>query len=48
MTKHDQREIWAFKSKHPEIKDVPDALLFVIFRRAKEAIVSDITRKRRR
>jgi hypothetical protein len=46
MTKHEQREIWQFKLKHEELAKIPDAVLYVIFKRAKDSAVRALVRKR--
>jgi len=45
MTKADQREIWALKMRHPEMRHIPDAVFFVIMERAKYKALVEMAKR---
>ncbi len=44
MTREEQREIWAIKMRNPEMRNIPDAVFYVIMERAKHQAILQIKR----
>lgn len=45
MTRAEQREIWVLKQLHPEMRWIPDAVLFLVLEKAKHQAMRDLLAK---
>jgi hypothetical protein len=45
MTKPEQREIWLLKQQHPQMRWIPDAVLFLIMEKAKHQAMRELLSK---